>query len=824
MAAVTQQIPNFLGGVSRQLDTKKSPGQVTEIINGYPDPAFGLIKRNGNQFLFEVADDTSGLLTNGFWFDINRDDDESYIGVITNAGDIRIWNLIPTLSGGSFTWAECTVANKTDADVVAYLASSNAHDNINSVTYLDATYLINKSKTVQMQAKANHALGVNGTVIIALTGQGDYVVTLDGVDYTHAAGGTDRPEHILNQLATPINAAGYTATVIGSSMEITRATAFTLSVNSGDSAGSMTSYQDVVASPSFLSADSVHGRRVKVLNSLDDKSSYFVKFVAQDGVSGDGYWQEDLGWDDADPGKLASAGFDATTMPYVLVNTGLNTFSIAAGSWASRLTGSDTSCPIPSFVGTSIKYGVLNNNRLAFLSSDSIVLSVAKDLNNFFYTSAQTVTAADPIDVDVPSTRVGTIHSAVAKPQGLVIFSQFEQFLLYSESGNLTPFDSVIRTVGQYENASDVDIVDAGPYVSFVSRTPLNSKVSGMVLRGNNENPIVTDISQVVAGYLPNDINRLTADPQNSLIAAYSPSTEELFMFKFYSNGQEQLMQAWFKWTIPGEVQSIQFIQNILIIVSKSGTSYNASLISLVQDPFPIARKFSVLPADLTSIAVSNARMDFLYQPAAHGTITYDSITDRSTLPRPFDHIPGKRALAVQVPQVTAVQPTKLSDLPQLFVVSIPNPLNAGYISEIDTSDWTIQGDWTGFDDKLIVGYEFSFEVELPTYHLNRNNNYDWSSSLTIARMKFNVGLSGYLNFQIKRFGSATWTYLQAVLESDRYVSNTIPLIQDKVFTVPIHQRNDNFQLKVISTSPFPVTLSSMVWEGNYSTRYYRRA
>ena len=47
MAAVTQSIPNFLGGVSSQPDEKKQPGQVTDIINGYPDPTFGLTKRNG---------------------------------------------------------------------------------------------------------------------------------------------------------------------------------------------------------------------------------------------------------------------------------------------------------------------------------------------------------------------------------------------------------------------------------------------------------------------------------------------------------------------------------------------------------------------------------------------------------------------------------------------------------------------------------------------------------------------------------------------------------------------------------------------------------
>ena len=47
MANITQQIPNFLGGVSTQPDPQKEQNQVRGIVNGYLDPTFGLVKRNG---------------------------------------------------------------------------------------------------------------------------------------------------------------------------------------------------------------------------------------------------------------------------------------------------------------------------------------------------------------------------------------------------------------------------------------------------------------------------------------------------------------------------------------------------------------------------------------------------------------------------------------------------------------------------------------------------------------------------------------------------------------------------------------------------------
>ena len=61
MAAVTQTIPNFLGGVSNQPDDKKLPGQVKEALNVYPDPTFGLQKRPGLKFLKELTDGSSAF-------------------------------------------------------------------------------------------------------------------------------------------------------------------------------------------------------------------------------------------------------------------------------------------------------------------------------------------------------------------------------------------------------------------------------------------------------------------------------------------------------------------------------------------------------------------------------------------------------------------------------------------------------------------------------------------------------------------------------------------------------------------------------------------
>ena len=59
---------------------------------------------------------------------------------------------------------------------------------------------------------------------------------------------------------------------------------------------------------------------------------------------------------------------------------------------------------------------------------------------------------------------------------------------------------------------------------------------------------------------------------------------------------------------------------------------------------------------------------------------------------------------------------------------------------------------------------------------------------------------------------------------ANTYLADDVALTDQSVVTIPIHQKTYNFQLRIFSDSAFPVSLNSMMWEGNYSPRFYRRA
>ena len=144
MPAVTQLIPNFLGGVSKQNDDKKLEGQLTECINGYPDPTYGLLKRPGMEFISKLkkADGvtafTESELNGAVWHFINRDGvGASYIVAIKGT-NVYVWKT-------DGTW--CTVTNTG----TSYLTGSAANDyHFRSVQ--DTTIVTNKTVTTSMNA------------------------------------------------------------------------------------------------------------------------------------------------------------------------------------------------------------------------------------------------------------------------------------------------------------------------------------------------------------------------------------------------------------------------------------------------------------------------------------------------------------------------------------------------------------------------------------------------------------------------------------------------------------------------------------------------
>ena len=847
MPAVTQLTPNFLGGVSRQNDDKKLEGQLTDCVNGYPDPTFGLLKRPGMRYISNLKKAngdvfTKAELADAAWFYIDRAAAGSYVGCIKGA-DIFVW----TTDDGTF----CTVTN-TGA---SYLTGTTQNDyHFRSIQ--DTTIITNKTVTTAMQTAGTHIVGSVATLkLLSLTVDDEFVVIIEGQPVTVTAQNTTTFDDMLLYTTTPSSEIepthhlidgvkdlietqqtaanadfdgtwyleGYNNSIVIRRTDATpNAVVTDYSVPTGNFVGfnidargglantALEIFEDDVVNFAKLPLESFGGHTVKILNSGSNEDDYYVKFVAYDTTinRGRGFWQETLS-------PTASPGLLASTMPHRLSNTGATTFTFEPIPWADRLAGDDVTNPQPSFIGKKLTSSFFYSNRFGFLAEDNVILGVSNDAYNFFSKSALTQIDSDPIDLNVSSVRPVTLSDVLPSPQGLLLFSERQQFQLFATDASvLTPASSLIRTLSNYEMATDIAPVDVGTTSAFVARVPGYSKLFTMVLRDVEQSPIVVDISKAVLEWIPDTVDSMTASPPNSVVMLVDRSTSYLYLYRYYNNGEKDLFQAWTKWKLPGTIEATKIINDNAVVVQQHEDEYMIGSIEL--DEIPQGSSIS----DATTFE-GNACLDMATRPLSPAVgvsaVVYELALNRTKIYVPYKPISGKKgAILFNIPRANVATGSSENGF-WAEVEGFVEPGTGYYYFEI-------QGDFTEYADGMLVGYNYELDVTLPKFYYRlEKNTVDYTATLTISRVIFSLGRTGIVKFKSKASGSNEWVDVQHVAEAGYYQSGNNPVEEEKTFTVPIHQRNTNFELKVTSDYPYPVSLVSMMWEGNYSPRFYRR-
>ncbi len=872
MPNVTQTIPSYLGGVSRQSDDKKLPGQVVDCINGYPDPTFGLTKRPGFKFIKGLG--ANGTLDNAKWFYIHRDGDEKYIGNIKGAV-IKVWNVT--------TGVEATITNNG----ASYLTGTSP-TNYDILTVQDTTIVTNKLITVTTQAAPTFNANRVGTVRLrAVTPNTTYSVSIKIGGTTNTAtfstGDTPTADGILTDLKSDIDGfsiTGLSVTRLDTTLEITHTAAFTLSGKGGADNERLETYQDQVSNVTDLPDRSKHHRVVKILNTANSgEDTYYSRFIADDSTSGSGHWEEFIAPD-------VSPGLTAATMPHELVNTGTNAFTFRPATWTDRLVGDDTTNSHPSFVGKKIQQAFFHSNRLGFLVDDNVSMSQSGEYFNFYHVSALTQVASDPVDLSTSSIRPTLLTGVLPTAQGLILFSKNQQFLVYAPNGIFTPTATIIRGISNYEMDIDMDPVDNGTNIIFVSKTPGYTRIYQMRTAGQEMNPQVLDIGRVVSEWIPDTVTEIVASPQNSFVVMYGPTKKDAYFYRTYSDGQSEVMQSWFRWELPGKIQTIAVDSDIIYAVTEQSGQITLLSGSLNQTPeeqilvnsdgqkmnpcvdlyatassvrFQGIDQFTITAGGtgyssaptvtITPILSSEGSGATATATVSGGAVTALTITnpgsgyaDGATVS--FSGGGGSGAAAT----VTIYNGTKCyipfthdTGLTPLLVVGsdsadLANPtfvesgftVSPSHMTDSQGSYFSVpEKDLTSVASKVIVGYKYTYDIEIPRTYFRLNEEgtlSDYTASLTVARMKFSTGLSGVVGFKLNRKGTTDYTDVHPVIMANFGLANDVPLANQTTMEVPIHQKNTNFSLRVYSDSPFPVSLNSMMWEGYYSPRFYRRS
>ena len=606
-------------------------------------------------------------------------------------------------------------------------------------------------------------------------------------------------ESILGSLRTDILATGNFNNVqqIGNGLYISRTSNVVNGVeqNTFNASTPVSDLLNVVAGEVLtvddLPRQSKHGFVVKVANSANEEDDYYLKFFANNGLDGEGVWEECVR-----PGDKTN--FDATTMPLQLVRTNSTTFTLSEVAWEGAQVGNtdpDGTNPQASFVGKTINKMVFFRNRLVMLSDENVIMSRPGNFFNFWAKTAQTFSNVDPIDISCSSTYPAIVFDAIQVNTGLVIFTKNQQFMLTTDSDILNPNTAKINRLSSYNFNHKTNPVNLGTTIGFLDNANKYSRFFEMSQIRREGEPEVVEQSKVVSQLFEKDLKIISNSRENGLILFSEEDTPTLYGYRYFTSGNERILQAWFSWTLTGTVRYHCMLDDALYVVVRNNNKDQLLKYSIKLDDnghFVTAGEDDPIHLDHCPSVTT-------------GGGTYNSATNKTTFPKP----------------------TGFESSNDIAAYDTDSGTNLGRFADvtINGSNLEITGNWSG--ETFLIGYQFEMQVELPkiffTYRAGNATRRDTRSDLIVHRVKFNFGQVGFYNMEVNRVGKPLFIQQIESTPADVYTANSVGFVPDVQGVVPCYERNKNLIITVTSKHPSPATIVSYQWEGKYTNKNYTR-
>ena len=650
-----------------------------------------------------------------------------------------------------------------------------------------------------------------GDQVTVQMGGRDYTIRVTGDRYTYAyadAGSasfttpTDTESGVLDlsqvvdTLRDRVSAiSGFTADSIGNVIKITRDDGrdFNVSTRGGTVNSAMTAIKGSARDVADLPGECFDQFILKVNNTEDsDADDYYVKFTTEaPGIPGAGSWEETVA-----PGIETT--INSSTMPHALIRQADGTFTLDAlnsdsafGGWAPREVGDETSNPKPSFVGQTISNMFFFANRLGFLSEDTVVMSQPGDYFNFFSVSALTVSDADPIDITASSTKPAILKAAVGTPKGLILFAETSQFLLATSEIAFSSSTVKLTEISNYFYKSRVMPLNSGVSVSFISESNTYSKVMEMAVDSVENRPVVADITRVIPEYLPPNFEWGEVMTNNNMIF-YGDNTEEVYVFKFFNNGEERQLAGWAKWEYPAEVHMLASEDDMSYLVMFDIT-YNQHVLcksKLIDDPdeAPLNVGFSKF----------TPRLDAMMAGEEMNVTPYTTLTSK-----------------IFIPQKMRLNPTCTYN-----VITVDGPYAGTFVRPTLAEDFTLEVDTKLIEEgRFIVGIQYETEVILPSIFMTQESRADRVNIPQVTFLYLDLYYSGRYEVFVEKLGYTTKQLSIEQTTANVYDANVTPISEINTITVPIFSRGDIVKTTVTAPDPFPSSITGYSWEGTYNNR-----
>ena len=546
------------------------------------------------------------------------------------------------------------------------------------------------------------------------------------------------------------------------------------------------------------------GYVVKVRNSANDEDDYYVKFLANNKISGEGVWEEC-----AKPGRAIK--FDKSTMPIQLVRTNPTTFILGQIDYDDCPVGDEFTAPEPSFMSPvpasaatarTINKMIFFRNRLVFLSDENVIMSRPGDFFNFWPKSAIAASAEDPIDLSCSSEYPAIVFDGIQVNTGLVLFTENQQFMLTTDSDVLSPLTAKINALSTYNFNVKTNPISLGTTIAFLDNAGKFTRMFEMASVLREGEPVILEQSKVISKLFPKNINLIANSRENSFIIFAEKDSPNVYGFRYYTAAEKRIMQSWITWELSGNIQHLCMLDDAVYAVVRNGST-------------DVMQKFNLKLSGEAEETITNDGKDYRVHldniksvQTAPGNIgnTYDQSLNRTTLAKPPGFASTKQLVAYDIDANT-------------------NELGSYAPVTVSGNQLFITGDWS--NQTFLIGYLYEMEVEFPKFYVTQQSGErfisDVQSNLVIHRVKLNFGPLGAYDTKVKRLGKTDYDETHESTFADQYNANKLAIDTEQEVTVPIYERNKNYTLILKSSKPTPATLYSLAWEGDYSNAFYKR-
>ena len=508
----------------------------------------------------------------------------------------------------------------------------------------------------------------------------------------------------------------------------------------------------------------------------------------------------------------AGQGYTATN---IVQNTAGDSFTITAVNtaplegdasrlnfWKYREVGDSETNPMPTFVGYPIDTISFYKNRIVFTSRQNVICSQAGDYFNFFASTVITIVDSDPIDLSASTLKPIRLKHAIAAPQGLLLFGDNAQLLLSTTTEAFSPKTAEVNLLSTLSQTDRIAPLDIGSSYMFLEEGEKASSIYEMILDGGNGKPSNIELTRFIPTYIPSAVLDMQVSQSAGTMAILSKQElSSLYLYRWFNLTGEQRISGWFRWMLPGTIEFFTFDHDILFVVTKHGSNYVLSKMSLLTDTPSESLLFEGQYLDV--------RLDlFDYNP----TLTYDSVTD-------LTHVCFKDGF---------------EDLNEQPVLIFLNPDIAGYFEE-QTLQYdatkpagqkyflTVEGNQT--TSKFALGYKYEAMAQLPAFYVVKDearNIKDTVNVPRINRLKVNSYNSGPYRAVVRSDGRDDFVLELPQITANNYLANNIPIIRNAQSTIPVMAKGDQFEFELIADSPFQTAFTSIDWEGTYDNKGIR--